>query len=89
MKTWPRTFLYDEIVAHGEKAARDHASNPATKIGMTCSRNAEGSYKENYVVRKEPDTPMGTIALLAVYLVIILLLWGNVYVTMLSRGVTQ
>jgi hypothetical protein len=32
---------------------------------------------------------MGTIALLAVYVVIILLLWGNVYFTMLSRGVTQ
>ena len=32
---------------------------------------------------------MGTIALLAVYAVIIVLLWGNVYLTMLSRGVTQ
>jgi hypothetical protein len=40
-------------------------------------------------VRKEPETPMGTIALLAVYAVIIVLLWGNVYLTMLSRGVTQ
>lgn len=32
---------------------------------------------------------MGTIALLAVYVLIIVLLWGNVYLTMISRGVTQ
>ena len=36
---------------------------------------------------KDPDTPMGTIALLLVYLVIIVVLWGNAYMTMLSRGV--
>jgi hypothetical protein len=47
------------------------------------------SRKETEFVRKEPDTPQGTIALLAVYLLIILLLWGNVYLTMLSRGITQ
>ena len=40
-------------------------------------------------MKKGPDVPQGTIALLAVYLLIILLLWGNVYFTMLSRGVTQ
>lgn len=40
-------------------------------------------------MKREPDTPMGTIALLAVYVLIIVLLWGNVYLTMISRGVTQ
>ncbi len=38
---------------------------------------------------KGPDTPQGTIALLLVYLVIIVALWTNVYMTMISRGVTQ
>lgn len=38
---------------------------------------------------KEPDTPQGTIALLLVYVVIIIVLWGNAYLTMLSRGMTQ
>jgi hypothetical protein len=38
---------------------------------------------------KEPDTPQGTIALLLVYLVVIIVLWGSAYMTMLSRGMTQ
>lgn len=38
---------------------------------------------------KEPTTPQGTIALMAVYLVIVIALWANVYFTMLSRGVTE
>ena len=38
---------------------------------------------------KGPETPQGTIALLLVYLVIIVTLWTNVYMTMLSRGVNQ
>jgi hypothetical protein len=38
---------------------------------------------------KEPDTPQGTIALLLVYVVIIVALWGSAYLTMLSRGATQ
>lgn len=40
-------------------------------------------------MKKEPDTPQGTIALLLVYALIIVFLWTNVYLTMLSRGVTQ
>jgi len=36
-----------------------------------------------------PDTPKGTIALLLVYALLIIFLWGNAYLTMLSRGVTQ
>lgn len=38
---------------------------------------------------KEPDTPQGTLALLLVYVVIIIVLWGSAYLTMLSRGMTQ
>jgi hypothetical protein len=38
---------------------------------------------------KEPDTPQGTIALLLVYVLIIIALWGSAYLTMLSRGATQ
>lgn len=38
-------------------------------------------------MKKEPDTPQGTIALLFVYLIIIVTLWGSVFLTMLSRGV--
>jgi hypothetical protein len=38
---------------------------------------------------REPDTPQGTIALLMVYFLIIILLWANAYLTMLSRGATQ
>jgi hypothetical protein len=38
---------------------------------------------------KGPDTPQGTIALLLVYFVIIVALWSNVYLTMISRGATQ
>lgn len=37
----------------------------------------------------EPFRPVGTITLLAIYFLLILLLWGNVFFTMLSRGVTQ
>jgi hypothetical protein len=37
----------------------------------------------------EPKTPQGTIALLLVYVVIIVVLWGSAYLTMLSRGMTQ
>jgi hypothetical protein len=38
---------------------------------------------------KDPDTPQGTLALLLVYIVIVVALWMNVYLTMLSRGVNQ
>jgi hypothetical protein len=41
------------------------------------------------LMKKEPDTPQGTVALLLVYLVIVVALWGTVFLTMLSRGVTQ
>jgi len=38
---------------------------------------------------KEPRTPMGTVVLMAVFVVMIVALWSNVYFTVLSRGVTQ
>ncbi len=38
---------------------------------------------------KDPKTPMGTIVLLAIFFVLIVVLWTNVYLVMLSRGVTQ
>jgi hypothetical protein len=38
---------------------------------------------------KQPDTPQGTIALMIVFGLLVVALWGNAYLTMLSRGVTQ
>lgn len=38
---------------------------------------------------KEPDTPKGTLVLLALFLLLTLTLWGNAYFIMLSRGATQ
>ncbi len=38
---------------------------------------------------KKYKTPHGTIAILAIYILLILALWGSVYLTVLSRGVTQ
>ncbi|MCC6167088.1 MAG: cytochrome c oxidase subunit 2A [Caldilineaceae bacterium] len=40
-------------------------------------------------MKQGPDTPQGTIALLLVYFLVILALWGNVYFTMVSRGIAQ
>jgi hypothetical protein len=33
--------------------------------------------------------PQGTVALLAVYMLLIILSWGGIYFVMLSRGTTQ
>lgn len=33
--------------------------------------------------------PQGTVAIIAIYIVLIIALWGSAYLTMLSRGVTQ
>lgn len=38
---------------------------------------------------KEPKTPMGTVAVMTVFFVLLVALWANVYFTVLSRGVTQ
>ena len=37
-------------------------------------------------MRKEPDTPQGTIVLISIFLVMTLVLWFNAYFTVLSRG---
>lgn len=34
-------------------------------------------------------TPQGTIAILIIYIIIIIALWGSAYLTLLSRGVTS
>ncbi|RMG94309.1 MAG: cytochrome c oxidase subunit 2A [Chloroflexi bacterium] len=34
-------------------------------------------------------TPQGTIAILVIYILLIIALWGSAYLTMISRGVTQ
>ncbi|MBK7216171.1 MAG: cytochrome c oxidase subunit 2A [Candidatus Promineofilum sp.] len=34
-------------------------------------------------------TPQGTIALMVIFVILIIALWGSAYLTMLSRGVTQ
>lgn len=37
---------------------------------------------------KKYKTPQGTVALIIVYIVLIIALWGSAYLTMLARGVT-
>ena len=37
-------------------------------------------------MKKEPDTPMGTVVLIAIFGVLTLVLWFNVYFIVLSRG---
>ncbi|HOU39871.1 MAG: cytochrome c oxidase subunit 2A [Candidatus Promineofilum sp.] len=34
-------------------------------------------------------TPQGTIALMVIFIILIIALWGSAYLTLLSRGVTQ
>lgn len=50
----------------------------------------QGPTKEyNPVNFRDPKTPMGTLVLLVVFVILIVALWVNVYMLMLSRGVTQ
>lgn len=37
---------------------------------------------------KKYKTPQGTVAIVIVYILIIIALWGSAYLTMLARGVT-
>ena len=37
----------------------------------------------------EYSAPTGAITLLLIYVLVIILMWGSVYLTLLSRGVTQ
>ncbi len=38
---------------------------------------------------KQYQSPQGAIALLIIYILLIAVLWGSAYATLLSRGVTQ
>lgn len=40
-------------------------------------------------MNRDVKTPMGTVALIIIFTVILVVLWGNAYLVMLSRGVTQ
>jgi hypothetical protein len=37
-------------------------------------------------MKKEPDTPMGTVVLITIFGVVTLVLWFNAYFIVLSRG---
>lgn len=37
---------------------------------------------------KKYKTPQGTIALMVIFIILIIALWGSAYLTLLSRGVT-
>jgi hypothetical protein len=45
--------------------------------------------ERNPVNFRDPKTPMGTVVLIVVFMILLIALWTNVYVVMLSRGVTQ
>ena len=38
---------------------------------------------------KKYKAPQGTVAIIIIYILLIIALWGSAYLTMLSRGVTQ
>jgi hypothetical protein len=37
-------------------------------------------------MKKEPDTPMGTVVLISIFAVVTLAMWFNAYFIVLSRG---
>jgi Cytochrome c oxidase subunit IIa family len=57
--------------------------------GVRIALSLNSYFNQEKLFMKEPDTPQGTVVLLAVFLLLTLVLWGNVYFTMLSRGATQ
>lgn len=38
--------------------------------------------------KKKYKTPQGTVAIMVIFVLLIIALWGSAYLTMLSRGVT-
>lgn len=40
-------------------------------------------------MKKDYKAPQGTIALMVIFLLLIIALWGSAFLTMLSRGVTS
>lgn len=51
-------------------------------------RNARVSEEETGAVEEEHFRPVGTLFVLAVFVLTMILLWASVYVILLSRGVT-
>lgn len=39
--------------------------------------------------KKDYKAPQGTIAIIVIYIILIIALWGSAYLTLLSRGLTQ
>ena len=39
--------------------------------------------------KRKYKTPSGTIAILIIYILLLIALWGSAYLTVLSRGVTS
>ncbi len=37
-------------------------------------------------MRKEPDTPQGTVVLISIFLIVTVALWFNAYFVVVSRG---
>jgi len=37
-------------------------------------------------MRKEPDTPQGTVVLISIFLIMTVVLWFNAYFVVVSRG---
>lgn len=64
-----------------------HAA-PPIDTGRERARKRRSDTKETEWMR-DPEAPKGTIALLLLYFLVIVALWGSAYMTMLSRGVTQ
>jgi hypothetical protein len=46
-------------------------------------------YAGRDTVKKEPDTPQGTLVLMGVFVLMIIAFWANAFFTVLSRGATQ
>ena len=65
-------------------ALRGVGSNAAS----SCKGGARVSGEETSAVEEEHFRPVGTLFILAVFVITLILLWASVYVILLSRGVT-
>lgn len=75
----PRPWDLRHLSAH-----RDVDSNAAS----SCKGGARVSGEETSAVEEEHFRPVGTVFVLAVFVITMILLWASVYVILLSRGVT-
>jgi hypothetical protein len=48
--------------------------------------NVQCRGEKEHCMRKEPDTPMGTVVLIGIFLILTVALWFNAYFVVLSRG---